>query len=89
MYVPEIIEVKDELEAIKKKGLIKDWELPYENLLTRRDAAIFFVEPVDNEADIETVWETLRKFEDFNFQSNEEAKLSKMKYEVTFVRKDD
>jgi hypothetical protein len=44
MHVPEIIEVKDLLQSLKSNNDLKDWELPYENLLTRRSAAIFFVD---------------------------------------------
>ena len=60
MHVPEIIEVKDELDKIKEKGLIKNWELPYENLLTRRNAAHFFIE-ADDESKLDEVWKILDK----------------------------
>ena len=40
--IPEIIEIKKHLETLKEQKLISDWELPYENLLTRLTAAIFY-----------------------------------------------
>lgn len=87
MYVPEIIEVKDALEKAKSKGLIKDWELPYENLLTRRDAAHFFIEPTDDDSQLKKVWTSLERFENFHYHLNEKKLLSQMKYEIKFDRK--
>jgi hypothetical protein len=40
--VPEIRNVKQQLENLKTKGLLKEWEIPYENILTRLTAAVFF-----------------------------------------------
>lgn len=82
-HVPEIIAVKDRLEELKNKNLIKDWELPYENLLTRLTAAIFFVEPIGGE-EMEPVWEELKEFTYFRYSTNGEEKLSKMKWRVEF-----
>ncbi|MBN9381673.1 MAG: hypothetical protein J0H74_12960 [Chitinophagaceae bacterium] len=83
MHVPEIIDMKKKLDHIKAEGLITDWELPYENLLTRLSAGIFFLTPA---ADIpsDRVWEAFRDDKDFSFRTNAEQKLSKLKYRVTF-----
>ena len=87
MYVPEIIEVKDLLDQCVKDSLIQAWELPYENLLTRRSAAIFFVES-SNEAGLLATWRLLEKFDDFSYRENIEKKLSNMKYRVTFSQEE-
>jgi len=85
MYAPEIIEVKDLLEDLKKKNIIKEWELPYENLLTRRSAAILFLEPIEETSShLQLIWEALSKYDNFSQRINEEKKLSQMKYRVTF-----
>ena len=89
MYVPEIIEVKEQLQKAQQKGLIKAWELPYENLLTRRDAAHFFIEPTDDETALTKVWKSLNKFDNFYYRENERQLLSKMKYEVKFDKKEE
>lgn len=84
MYVPEIIEVKETLDNAKKDGLIDSWELPYENILTRRSAAIFFVTPKGGSQ--EEIWNRLRKFDEFSFRPNSEARLSTLQYRVTFSK---
>lgn len=86
-HVPEIIEVKEILETLKQEAHIKDWELPYENLLTRLTAAIFFIEPNDD-GDLETVWERLKDIPDLRYRDNEEKKLSQMKIRVEFSKED-
>lgn len=86
--VPEIIEVKKALFELKSKQVIKDWELPYENLLTRLTAAIFFVEPNDDDAGSRDVWDSLRVFPEFRYRENREKKLSQMKWRVEFSNED-
>jgi hypothetical protein len=83
MYIPEIIEVKDHLERMKTNGLLKEWELPYENLLTRRSAAIFFLTPVASSG-IGGIVNELDKYEHFSYRVNSEKKLSALEYRVTF-----
>lgn len=83
MYVPEIIEMKKKLDHLKGEGLITDWELPYENLLTRLSAGIFFLTPAAN-IPADRVWEAFSDDKDFSFRTNVEQKLSKLSYRVTF-----
>ena len=83
MHVPEIIQVKEHFEEMKSKGLIKSWELPYENLLTRRSAAIFFFTPNDN-SNLETINQELMQYEHFTYRDNTEKKLSVLAFRVTF-----
>jgi hypothetical protein len=83
MYVPDIIEVKDHLEQLKKDGLVLEWELPYENILTRRSAALFFYTPA-SEAATEQVATALSKYANFSYRNNHERKLSTLQYRVTF-----
>ena len=82
MNVPEITEIKDQLEQLKTDGLIAEWELPYENLLTRRDAAFFFVE--FKGAPNEEVWETLSAYPHFSYRMSASALLSSLSYQITF-----
>jgi hypothetical protein len=85
MYVKEINEVKDNLEQLKTKGLIQEWELPYENLLTRLSAAIFFITPAgDDESSLGEVWSALEQYANFSFRLNHEKKLSGLQYRITF-----
>lgn len=85
MYVKQIAEVKSHLDQLKDNGLVEQWELPYENLLTRLNAAIFFLTPAgSNQADPSAIWRELEKYENFSFRSNKERKLSSLAYRVTF-----
>jgi hypothetical protein len=81
--VPEITEVKNHLDDLKKNSLIKEWELPYENLLTRLTAAVFFLEAVD-ESKLEEIWKELDKHPRLTYRKNEEKKLSQMEWRVEF-----
>jgi hypothetical protein len=87
MRVPDIIAVKDQLEAMKEKGLLKAWELPYENLLTRKSAAIFFFSPA-GDASLPQVLSELEQHDDFSYRPNEEKKLSGLEYRVTFSKEE-
>jgi hypothetical protein len=83
--VPEIKAVKKQFEELKDKGLVRDWEIPYENILTRLSAAIFFFTPV-NESDLEEIWKTLGANEALQYKANEEKKLSQLAWKVEFNR---
>lgn len=81
--VKEIREVKDTLENLKQNGLITEWEIPYENILTRLTAAIFFLTPV-KEANIDEIWKALEKFSMLQYRRNEEANMSSLEWRVEF-----
>ncbi|MBT6229844.1 MAG: hypothetical protein HOI47_24645 [Candidatus Scalindua sp.] len=83
MNVPDIIKVKEHLDELKGKGLINEWELPYENLLTRLTAAVFFLETVD-ESKLEEIWKELDKHPRLAYRKNEEKKLSQLEWRVEF-----
>ncbi|PCH94228.1 MAG: hypothetical protein COB85_05875 [Bacteroidetes bacterium] len=83
MNVPEIDEVKVTLDKLGKSKLIKEWELPYENLLTRLSAAIFFIEPLD-ENKMKKAWIQLKRYPKFRKMINEEKNLSDLKYRIEF-----
>jgi hypothetical protein len=87
MHVPEIIEVKDHLEKLKGEGLLKEWELPYENILTRLTAAIFFLTPAEG-ADMDALWKRVEEADKvggrLTYRLNEEKKLSQMEWRVEF-----
>lgn len=85
MNVPEIIEVKDLLNEMKTQSIITDWELPYENLLTRRSAAIFFFDIDESDpAKLQEAERQLNQFDNFSYRPNTEKNLSQMKYRLTF-----
>ncbi|HLP57582.1 MAG TPA: hypothetical protein VK186_02075 [Candidatus Deferrimicrobium sp.] len=83
MYVPEIQEVKKHLDDLKEMGLLTDWELPYENILTRLTAAIFFITPTD-ESKLDEIWKVLDKHPMLQYRLNEERKLSQLVWRVEF-----
>ncbi|MCX6580192.1 MAG: hypothetical protein NT166_08410 [Candidatus Aminicenantes bacterium] len=83
MYVPEIQEVKKHLDDLKEKGLLTDWELPYENILTRLTAAIFFLTPTD-ESKLDEIWKELAQHPMLQYRLNEEKKLSPLEWRVEF-----
>ncbi len=85
MNVPKITRIKAILEEIKQQGdLITDWVLPYENILTRLDAGIFFCN-LKPGTDGTALWETLaQKTEGFEHKPNEDKKLSDMEHRITF-----
>lgn len=89
MNVPEINEVKDHMIKLEKENLIKSWELPYENLLTRRSAAIFFVEFTEEGlGKSNDVWQQFENYENFSYRANEEMKLSDLPLRVTFCEEE-
>lgn len=87
MFVPEIIEVKEFLSELQRKGLIVSWELPYENILTRRSAALFFLTPA-NGIQEEQIWAALGQFDHFSYRLNTEKMLSQLLYRITFSKEE-
>ena len=83
MNVPDITKVKDHLDELKGKELVKEWELPYENLLTRLTAAVFFLVAVD-ESKVDEIWKELDKHPRLTYRKNEEKKLSQLEWRVEF-----
>ncbi|MEL6866245.1 MAG: hypothetical protein AAFP19_17580 [Bacteroidota bacterium] len=81
--VPNIVAVKTVLDELQSDGLVKSWELPYENLLTRLTAAIFFLNPSD-ETHLPVIWERLAQFPRLSYRENSEQKLSDLSWRVTF-----
>jgi len=81
--VPEIKAVKKHLDELKEKGLVSSWELPYENILTRLTAAIFFLTPVDD-SHLEEIWTELEVHKMLTYRLNEERKLSQLVWRVEF-----
>lgn len=81
--VPEIKVVKTQFDVLKEKGLVQNWELPYENILTRLSAAIFFFTPAKDDA-LEEIWQALGNEESLQYRPNEEKKLSALAWRVEF-----
>ncbi|NLR57693.1 hypothetical protein HGH93_06260 [Chitinophaga polysaccharea] len=80
--VREINEIKQHLDHLKSEGLITQWELPYEQILTRLTAAVFFVSLPGKED--ETVWKEMEKYPMFTYGRNEEKQLSALDWCMTF-----
>ncbi|MBL6449144.1 hypothetical protein JMN32_22725 [Fulvivirga sp. 29W222] len=87
MNVPHITEVKEKLDGLKSQKLIKDWELPYEDILTRISSAVFFVS-LEDDGKAEEVWSELSGVKDFSVRPNEEKKLSELSYRLTFSKEE-
>jgi hypothetical protein len=83
MFVQDIYDVKLHLDELKDKGMISEWELPYENILTRLTAAIFFLTPTD-ESKLDEIWKELDKHPMLTYRLNEEKKLSPLEWRVEF-----
>lgn len=83
LNIPEIIKIKNHLTELQSKGLVKEWELPYENLLTRLSAAIFFVTPAGEEQ-MKAIVNTFKDCPNFSCRENTEKKLSQLMYRITF-----
>ena len=83
MFVQDIYDVKLHLDELKDKKLISDWVLPYENILTRVTAAIFYLTPTD-EAKLPEIWKELEKHPMLHYRLNEEKKLSDLEWRVEF-----
>lgn len=81
--VPEINLVKEHLDKLKSAGLINEWELPYENLLTRLTAAIFFLTPAD-EKKLDEIWRELDINKMLQYKLNEDKKLSGLQWQIEF-----
>lgn len=81
--VPEVNAIKNKLDTLKEKGLIKAWELPYENILTRLSAAIFFLTPADG-SKAEEIWDAFKDNDMFHYGLNEEKKLSLLEWKIAF-----
>lgn len=81
--VPEIKAVKMHLDELKEKGFVLSWELPYENILTRLTAAIFFLTPTDD-SKLDEIWRELEVHKMLTYRLNEEKKLSKLTWRVEF-----
>ena len=81
--IQEINLVKEHLDRLKEEGFIKDWELPYENLLTRLTAAVFFLTPND-EKFLEKIWNELKVHKMLQYKKNAGGILSNLQWQVDF-----
>ena len=81
--VAEIKSVKEHLNELQQQGLVKEWELPYEHILTRLTAAIFFLTPTDD-SKLDQIWGELSSYPMLQSRKNEEKKLSKLMWRVEF-----
>ena len=81
----KILEVKKHLHELKEKGLVYEWELPCENVITRLAFAIFFLTPTDG-SKLEEIWKELNKHPNLTYRLNEEKNLSDLAWRVEFSK---
>ena len=81
----EIREVKDLMAAMNQGGLVKEWELPFEEILSGLAQAVFFLTPVDDSC-LEKIWNELGKFPYMTYQRNESGTVSKLVWRIAFNR---
>jgi len=81
----EIREVKDLMQAMHQGGLVKEWELPYEEIFSGLAQAVFFLTPVDDSC-LEEIWKELGKYPYMTFQRNESGTVSKLAWRIAFNR---
>lgn len=83
--IPQIKAVKNKLGQLQEKQLIAAWELPYEEILTRLTAAVFFLTPAP-EVDVALIWKELALFNTLQYSLNEDKMLSQLTWRVQFNR---
>ena len=84
-HVPEIQAVKRQLSELKQRGMVQEWEIPYEDILTRLTAAIFFLTPTES-SNLSKIWQELELEGNavLRYRINEEKKLSQLEWRVEF-----
>lgn len=86
-YIKEIEDVKLHLQRLKDNGTIREWDLPYEQILTRVSAAYFFLTPVEGKE--EQVWEEFKGYPHFQYGINKDKELSACSHQITFKEPED
>lgn len=82
--VPEINDVKRCLAELQERGFVREWELPYEELLTRLSAALFFLSPSANSS-LEPIWTALQRYPGFTRRKNVERTMSGLEWRIEFT----
>lgn len=82
-HVPEIQKIKTHLDDLKERKLIQEWELPYEDILTRLTAAVFFITPAEG-IEINKIWDELQVYNRLQYRLNEQKKMSPLSWRVEF-----
>lgn len=81
--IEEIKEIKSLLIEMTEGGVLQCWELPYENILTRREAALFFFTPKTEQA-LEVVRDRLASCGDSKIEKNTDKTISMMSHRLRF-----
>jgi len=81
--VPEIVSVKACLITLQEQEVITAWELPYENLLTRLTAAIFYFS-LEKNVQLSEIQNMLQSFGTPVCEENKDT-LSDLSYRLTFL----
>ncbi|MFB7304411.1 hypothetical protein [Heyndrickxia sporothermodurans] len=82
--VEEIKKLKLSMETLRHNGLIIKWELPYENLLTRLSASIFFFTPAEDANLNELQKHILKEFPNATIIPHQPANISQMPFKIVF-----
>jgi hypothetical protein len=86
--VPEIKAVKATLDRLVAQGLVGQWELPYEDLLTRLDAARFFLMPTSPDCEPQ-IWAALAAHGELSHEKNTTRLLSPLVTGFAYASKPD
>lgn len=79
--VDELICIKKRIAKLQEQGVVSEWELPYENLLTRKNAAIIYLN-TESEENLKCIVLQLEDFGNWRFELNQNKTLSSMKYKI-------
>jgi hypothetical protein len=85
--VYEIKAVKDRLSRLQEEGLVRAWELPHEDILSRLTAAVFFVTPSAG-MDPEQLCDRLNGFAGPFCSLNDDKRLSQLDWKLEFGKED-
>lgn len=79
----EIIILRKHLDDLKRKGLVADWGVSYENIQRRHTAADFFLTPGD-ESKLEQIWSELGQHKILQRLDNGEQGMARKQWRVEF-----
>ena len=85
MYTPEINDLKNHLESLKSRNLLKDWNLPNESKAERCRTVTFFVTPINEKTLLEIIQE-FDKYENLRCIINTMEKSTESAYKISFLR---
>ncbi len=85
MYTPIISKLKGQLESMKSRSLLKDWNWPQDGSFELRRTVNFYVTPA-SEKTLQKVIEEFEKYENLRCIINTDKKSCALKYRISFKR---